>query len=75
MKDELTRHLRKHSGDKPYKCLECEKSFSRSDHLQLHSKRHAQLNAALINQSPSDDSISCNQWRSMAVDNNSFYLG
>lgn len=40
LKDELTRHLRKHSGDKPYKCDNCEKKFSRSDHLQLHSKRH-----------------------------------
>ena len=43
-KDELTRHLRKHSGDKPYKCENCDKSFSRSDHLQLHSKRHTQIN-------------------------------
>ena len=40
MKDELTRHMRKHSGDKPYKCDSCEKRFSRSDHLQLHAKRH-----------------------------------
>ena len=40
-KDELTRHLRKHSGDKPYSCDSCNKSFSRSDHLQLHSKRHS----------------------------------
>ncbi len=39
-KDELTRHLRKHSGDKPYICDKCEKRFSRSDHLQLHSRRH-----------------------------------
>ena len=44
LKDELTRHLRKHSGDKPYKCENCEKTFSRSDHLQLHSKRHNQVN-------------------------------
>lgn len=41
-KDELTRHLRKHSGDRPYKCDKCDKKFSRSDHLQLHSKRHSQ---------------------------------
>lgn len=32
--------MRKHSGDKPYKCENCDKSFSRSDHLQLHSRRH-----------------------------------
>ena len=36
----MTRHLRKHSGDKPYNCDKCDKSFSRSDHLQLHAKRH-----------------------------------
>jgi uncharacterized Zn-finger protein len=42
-KDELTRHLRKHSGDKPYNCFSCGKSFSRSDHLQLHMKRHNSL--------------------------------
>lgn len=38
--DELSRHLRIHTGQKPFQCPVCSRSFSRSDHLTTHVRTH-----------------------------------
>ncbi|RDD37150.1 Krueppel-like factor 12 [Trichoplax sp. H2] len=39
-KSNVKSRSKRHTGEKPYKCLSCDRRFSRSDHLALHTRRH-----------------------------------
>lgn len=43
----LIAHLRKHSGDRPFKCQKCPKSYTRSDALNKHLKSHKQAEKSI----------------------------
>ena len=52
--DGLQRHLRLHSGYRPFICTVCRRSFSRSDHAQVHIRRHFIVNPSVIQNEPAN---------------------
>ncbi|CAK5090937.1 unnamed protein product [Meloidogyne enterolobii] len=37
----LLKHMRTHSGERPYKCPHCEKAFTASSILRTHIRQHS----------------------------------
>ena len=43
---DLDKHMSKHTGEKSYKCIKCEKTFARNHHLTDHMINHTGQNTS-----------------------------
>lgn len=50
--DHVKRHMRTHSGEKPYKCQYCDRAFAQSNDLVKHTRSHVGVNTYKCDQCP-----------------------
>ena len=58
----LKQHQYKHSGEKPYSCLYCEKQFAHSAHLKDHEQTHTKEKPYACDQCEKQFTLTSSHW-------------